>query len=157
MVSGYGCAPGTADSSSSVGGPKAADGWPSEEARRGGRSRFRLPKSHLLRKRREYDLVYREGCRYRGQGCVLVVRANGLSHSRLGISVHRRIRPSVRRNRIKRIIRESYRLHRHLYPARCDMVFVVRPDFGCAKMQEVSALVARLGRGRNHGTRSTPR
>jgi ribonuclease P protein component len=81
----------------------------------------------LLRNGREFEQVYKQGRRRHGQGFVLIFIPNNLGYSRLGISVHRQIKGAVKRNRIKRIIRESFRLHRELYPQCADIVFVVRP------------------------------
>ena len=50
-------------------------------------------------------------------------------NSRIGISVSRKIKGAVVRNRIKRIFRESFRLHRIDYPQGADIVIAVRPDF----------------------------
>ena len=90
---------------------------------------FRLPKERLLRKSQEFSPVYRCGSRLRGKGFSLVFLANNRTYSRLGISVHRRIRGAVRRNRIKRIVRENFRLYRELFPSSCDIVFTVAPGF----------------------------
>lgn len=105
---------------------------------------FGLPKERLLRKSLEFSRVYRQGSRLRGQGFSLVFLANDLPYSRLGISVHRMIRGAVRRNRIKRIVRESYRLHRDLFPISCDIVFTVAPGFSIRKTEGVSKAVAGL-------------
>jgi ribonuclease P protein component len=64
-----------------------------------------------------------------GKGFTLICRAGAEGGSRIGISVHGKIRGAVKRNRIKRIIRESFRLQRDLYPSDADIVFAVRPDF----------------------------
>jgi len=88
-----------------------------------------LPSRALLKKSGQFDVVYREGRRRRGAGFVLVFRPNQLDTSRLGISIHRKLRGAVRRNRIKRIVREVFRLFREIFPAHCDVVFAVRPEF----------------------------
>ena len=46
---------------------------------------------------------------------------------RLGLSVSRRVGTAPRRNRIKRLLREAFRLMRHDFPRTYDIVIVVRP------------------------------
>jgi ribonuclease P protein component len=52
---------------------------------------------------------------------------NELGHPRLGLSVSRKVGTAVRRNRIKRLLREAFRMHQYDLPAGYDLVFVVRP------------------------------
>ena len=73
--------------------------------------------------------MYKRGKRLYGGGFTLIHRPNDLGHNRLGISIHRRIKGAVKRNRIKRIIRESFRLQRDVYPQDDDIVFAVKPGF----------------------------
>ena len=91
----------------------------------------RLLKTSLLRKGWEFEKVYSRGKRLHGNGYTLICLDNGSAESRIGISVHRKIRGAVKRNRIKRIIRESFRLERKQYPQGVDIVFAVRSDFSC--------------------------
>ncbi|PID75210.1 MAG: ribonuclease P protein component [Deltaproteobacteria bacterium] len=105
---------------------------------------LRLRKASLLRKGWQYDAVFGRGRRLRGEGYTLVVIENGQAESRLGISVHRKIRGAVRRNRIKRIVRESFRIGRSSYPQGCDIVCVIYPDFACTDPDAVTTSVKRL-------------
>jgi ribonuclease P protein component len=60
---------------------------------------------------------------------VIVVHAvpNGLPHSRLGISVPRKLtRKAVVRNRLKRCIREAFRISKSALPAGLDLIVVPR-------------------------------
>lgn len=52
---------------------------------------------------------------------------NERAHSRLGISISRRVGIATRRTAIKRMIREAFRLDQHELPAGYDWVVVVRP------------------------------
>jgi len=106
--------------------------------------RFGLPKTCLLRKTGEFNQVYRRGQRLRGNGFALIYLAGDQPESRLGISVHRKVGNAVRRNRIKRIVRETFRLHREIFPQSSDIVFTVRPEFSLDGMHEVRAAVAGL-------------
>ncbi|WP_152050849.1 ribonuclease P protein component [Tautonia marina] len=52
---------------------------------------------------------------------------NGLDYPRLGISVGRkRVRKATDRNRVKRLIREAFRLNKEVLPAGVDLVIVPR-------------------------------
>ena len=87
-----------------------------------------FPKSVRLRSQGDFDAVYR-GKHYAADG-VLVLRAirNDLQHSRLGLSVSKKVGNAVVRNRWKRMIREAFRQQQHLIPGGMDVV--VRPKKG---------------------------
>jgi ribonuclease P protein component len=104
----------------------------------------RLLKSSLLRKGWEFEEVYSKGKRLHGEGFTLICQPNPTGASRLGISVHRKIRGAVKRNRLKRIIRESFRLWQKHYPAGADIVFAVRPDFSCSHPGDIRTAVMPL-------------
>jgi len=53
--------------------------------------------------------------------------ANEVGHARLGLSVSRRVGTAPRRNRIKRLLRESFRLMPLTQSQGYDLVIVVRP------------------------------
>lgn len=106
--------------------------------------RFALPKSSLLKKSAEFNQVYRRGNRLRGEGFALIYLNGDQADSRLGISVSRKVGNAVRRNRIKRIMRETFRLHREIFPRSSDIVIAVRPDFSLAGMHAARASIARL-------------
>jgi len=57
----------------------------------------------------------------------LLAAPNGLAHARLGISIGRRVGTAVRRNRIKRLLREAFRLEQRAMPAGVDLIVQVRP------------------------------
>ena len=102
-----------------------------------------LPKSLLLKKPWEYRKVYQEGKRVRSPRLTIIYRANGGSDCRLGISIHG-IKSAVRRNRIKRIIREFFRLERHFINPAADVVFAVRDGFAPDSLLEVKQLVEKV-------------
>ena len=89
-------------------------------------ARKRFPKESRIKNASEFEQVYRQGKRLHGDGFTLIFAANALGHSRLGISVYRRLQGALKRNRIKRIVRESFRLYQEVYPEASDIVMAVR-------------------------------
>jgi ribonuclease P protein component len=88
----------------------------------------RFPPERRVRRQADFDRVY--GGKVYAADDVLVMNAcaNGLAHSRLGLSVSRKVGNAVMRNRWKRRIREAFRLERAALPQGID--FVVRPRRG---------------------------
>ena len=103
-----------------------------------------LPKICLVRKGWEFEQVYKQGKRLHGDGFSLIYHGNDLGWNRLGISINGKIKGAVKRNRIKRIIRESFRLNREWYPPDADIVFTVRPGFPLVSPSAVSQAVSSL-------------
>ena len=80
-------------------------------------------------------------------------RANGLARSRLGISVGRRFGGAVARNRLKRLVRERFRLTPEVRSAGLDIVVVAKGAGVLERPEEITrALLAaarRAGPGRD--------
>ena len=88
---------------------------------------YTLPKSHRLGGQNAFAHVYDARTRESRGPLTLYAVPNDLAHPRLGLSVSRKVGTAVRRNRIKRRLREAFRFHQHDLPAGYDFVIVVRP------------------------------
>ena len=84
-------------------------------------------KEERLRKRGDIDKVFKEGKAFRGAIFNAYVLRNSLGHPRMGIVVGRKFGGAVQRNRIKRLLRESYRLNKGLVGEGIDMVLLPKP------------------------------
>jgi ribonuclease P protein component len=89
-----------------------------------------LPRESRLRGRTNFLAVItgRASKRLRGRWCELVVADTGESEpeTRFGISVSRKAGNAVRRNRLKRIIREHLRTHKGNWPANKMVVIRIK-------------------------------
>jgi len=112
-----------------------------------------LPKIYLLRNKSEYDNVYHHGKRVHGVNFSLILLPNSLEYNRLGISIHGQLKGAAKRNRIKRIIREFFRLDRRFLQEMSsrsyelpsmDMVITVRKGFNLGKLADFAVSVCRL-------------
>ncbi len=92
-----------------------------------GRPSYRFPRSARLRGRKAFQELFERRVRTSDQRLMLYAAPNGRRISRLGIAVNRRYGHAVRRNRIKRLIRESFRLIRPELPGGLDVLVVPRP------------------------------
>ena len=88
---------------------------------------YSFPKTHRLHGQPAFAAVYNGRVRESRGPLTIYALPNALVHCRLGLSVSRKVGIAVRRNRIKRQLRESFRLMQHDVPKGYDLVIVVRP------------------------------
>ncbi len=88
-------------------------------------SQHSFPRRLRLVRGADFQRAYRQGSRARGDVLLVVACPNGLDHPRLGLSVGKVIwKHAVRRNRLRRLFREAFRLEQHALPAGHDLVLV---------------------------------
>jgi ribonuclease P protein component len=75
-----------------------------------------------LKNSAEFQTVYKGGAKKVSRSFVVFVRANGLEESRVGLTTPRKIGVAVQRNRIRRRIREIFRLAWPAVPRGVDIV-----------------------------------
>ena len=88
---------------------------------------FGFPKSLRITKGSDYSRVLANGQRIHTRHFVLVLCAAEHDATRLGIIVSKKVGNAVKRNRVKRRIREFFRLNRRLFPVSCDVVIIAKP------------------------------
>ena len=125
MVFGYACAARTAAGSSRPAAARVASGLPSK-------GRFDFPATIRLKRRADFQRVYRHGVRETGGHVVLFVMRAEDGAGRFGVTASRRVGGAVVRTRCKRRLRELYRLHRHELGGHAYEV-VANARSGCAR------------------------
>src|SRR5687768_12762306 len=83
---------------------------------------FRFTSRQRLTHSREFDAVFKARNSARGLRIIVHGLPNGLTWSRLGLSVGRKFGNAVARNRLKRLVREAFRLQQHELPQGWDWV-----------------------------------
>jgi ribonuclease P protein component len=106
--------------------------------------RLDLPRETRLVRRAEYDAVYREGRRRSSREFTLFVRPNGLAVSRFGWSIKKALGNAVKRNRIRRRLREIFRLHRREIAGGWDIVVHPRTTVATAEFTGLAQEMIKL-------------
>jgi ribonuclease P protein component len=88
---------------------------------------YTFPLTHRLKSKLDFARVFDARVREHRGPVTLYALPNDLPHPRLGISMSRKVGTAARRNRIKRLLRESFRLHQHDLPRGYDFVVTLRP------------------------------
>jgi len=87
---------------------------------------YGFTRDERLTRKAEFDRVCKEGRAYRTSEITLLALANKTDRSRLGLVVGRRAGNAPTRNRMKRLIREAFRLNKHLLTVGHDIVVIPR-------------------------------
>ena len=74
----------------------------------------------------EFRRMYAKGKSGVSSCLVVYYRKNRLGHNRLGVTVSTKLGHAVVRNRVRRRLREIYRLNREKMPAGYDIIIVAR-------------------------------
>ncbi|HEX5656678.1 MAG TPA: ribonuclease P protein component [Polyangiales bacterium] len=102
----------------------------------------RLRPRDRLRKRFEFRRLRDEGRRVHTRSFVLSIARGDQPQARLGITVSRQVGNAVRRNRLKRLLREAFRLERALVPSASDLVVIAKTGCKLDSLAEVRAELA---------------
>ena len=87
----------------------------------------RFTRAFRIRMKRDFQRVYASRHRRESGPLLLYGCPNQLPHPRLGLSVSRKVGGAVRRVRIKRQLRESFRRIKADFSPSFDFIVVVRP------------------------------
>ena len=79
-----------------------------------------------LKSNLDFLKVYKQGKSYANKFLIMYIQENGTDKNYLGISVSKKVGNSVVRHRIKRLIKESYRLHEAVFNSGLNIVIVAR-------------------------------
>jgi ribonuclease P protein component len=111
---------------------------------------FNFPREARLTKAKEFESAFKDGFRVRVPPLRVQAlrrtsaRGQGAEHSRLGLVVPKQVGSAAVRNRWKRAIRETFRLHRHELPAAYDLVIGVEWESGQNDINRVGDSFRRL-------------
>ena len=102
---------------------------------------FLLRFTSSLKKNHEFKRLYNKGKSAAAQCAVVYCRRNGRQENRLGVTVSTKIGGAVQRNRVRRRIKEIYRLNEDTLLTGYDIVIVARVRSRFAGYGEIEASI----------------
>lgn len=91
--------------------------------------KYSFSKTERLTKNKEFRRIFREGKSFSNQYLTIYIYQHPPTEGkqiRLGLVVSRKLGKAVRRNKLKRRLREIFRLHKHLLKPGLDIIFLPR-------------------------------
>lgn len=106
-----------------------------------------LSQMESIKSNRDFLKVYRSGKSYANRYLVMYLApALEGSEGRIGISVSKKVGNSVVRHRVKRLIKESYRLQLNRFRSGYDIVVVARKEAKGRDYSEIESALLHLAR-----------
>lgn len=90
------------------------------------KTRYKLPRYRRLAGRKAFTRVFAAKCSASNRHLVIYAAANELPYARIGLSVSKKLGTAVKRNRIKRLLREAFRLEVRSLLKGYDLVCIPR-------------------------------
>jgi ribonuclease P protein component len=94
-----------------------------------------MRKKEILRKKDDFQAIYKAGKSVPERYIVLFYRKNDLPYSRTAFLASKKVGNSIQRNRAKRLMKESYRLNAEKFLEGYDLIFIARNTIN-GKMQK---------------------
>jgi len=115
---------------------------------------FSFKKKDRILKRREFLLLKRSGKKVHNRNFIGIYSEGRYRKGRIGITVSKKIGNAVKRNRIKRLIREHFRMNRDKMPKHKDVNVIAKKKAGeiSADMvfKSIDGILKKIPRRENH-------
>lgn len=99
---------------------------------------------NIIKKNKEYRRIYSRGKSYADRYMVIYILENNSDISRFGFTVSKKIGKAVKRNRIRRILKEVCRLNLKNFPQGFDYIIIARHDIGSLSFLQIEERLLRL-------------
>ena len=103
-----------------------------------------MNKIKSLRKNREFKEIYKTGKNYWNRNLILYVKENDLKENRVGYSITKKVGNSVVRNKIRRRMKEIYRLNLVDIKEGYDFIFIPKKNVTDISYKELESAMIHI-------------
>lgn len=103
-----------------------------------------MKETFSLKKNQDFKLVYKRGKSFGNRLLVIYYLPNEKDYNNLGLSVSKKVGNSVTRNRIKRLIKESYRLNEKNIKKGYNIIIIARVRSSDADFKSIEKALVHL-------------
>ena len=107
---------------------------------------LKFRKRERLTRKSDFQTIFKNGTRYSTENFIIIIHQNNRDIRRIGISVSKKVGGAVKRNRVKRLVREFFRLHKDQLPDSKDFLFIAKPGSTQLNYRGLSEEIVRIFR-----------
>ena len=97
---------------------------------------FRLSKSEIFRGKHDFNAVHNRGRSFANHALILLIVRDEQYNGKVGFAAGKKLGGAVVRNRVKRLMREAYRLNKNSLRRDFGMILVGRKFLATAKFKD---------------------
>lgn len=110
------------------------------------RKSYSFKREDRLLSKKDFLKIRKKGIRLLTGSFIIFAHKNNYSFNRLGIAASVRVGNAVRRNRIKRLLREFFRLNKNIFPESTDIFISVKKEARVNKLSVVELELTRAAK-----------
>ncbi|MCD6184184.1 MAG: ribonuclease P protein component [Deltaproteobacteria bacterium] len=107
---------------------------------------FSFVKADRLLKRKDFLWLSKTGTKYYNRHFLAIFFPGRTAKTRIGITVTKKIGKAVKRNRIKRYVREYYRVNKHMIENHWDINIIAKKDVAGLNFSQVCSSLKNIFR-----------
>ena len=97
---------------------------------------FNLSKGEIFRGKHDFNAVHSRGRSFANHALVLLVMRDERYNGKVGFAAGKKLGGAVVRNRVKRLMREAYRLNKNSLRRDCALILIGRKFLTSAKLKD---------------------